>query len=574
MRKIKLLPLIPLITISCCLISNCNNTGNRITYSRKYAPLSLDDNGYGVSNNKIGEVYVSNAKLDASAFINLNDRGIIFNKTSVGKIKSFKINIADNNNCILYCGDSPLSFKHSFNLTKGNNTIDVSDKNVYYFVLQSQKDSALIKSMSFEYDSTSIPQVVDLPVININTNGVEITSKEEYVEATITSKDTGSDLDNVKAGVRLRGNSTSYYNKKPYRIKFENKQSLFGLTKAKNWVLVADYLDGSKMHNYSALKFANIVKGDTSFCPTPNHVRLILNGVDMGIYLLTEHIDEKEGRMNIAQEAIWNFTSFDQFNFMVERDNSILDDTKTVEGRDYFVIIRSAGNKEVYQLKYPTIDDFVEEVEGGEPITHETEFYTYFNWLKDYITTISDLMYSYKSDTSIYSQITDYIDTQSLALYGTIDQMFLEQDHKARSFKLYRDVSKNQLIKFGPNWDYDILVMNLPLALQDITSKPFRYYDEGIKLTGFNEQWSWYLYKDDTNGKPLFKNIWANISQSQIDNYLANLLEETNKLLPYYLIDTDKWYSNRYSCIFDNIRYNYEFIKAHITYLKNYYSVL
>ena len=49
--------------------------------------------------------------------------------------------------------------------------------------------------------------------------------------------------------IKLRGNSTLDADKKPFKIKFDSKQSLFGLEKSKDWVLLANYYDTSLLRN-------------------------------------------------------------------------------------------------------------------------------------------------------------------------------------------------------------------------------------------------------------------------------------------------------------------------------------
>ena len=94
-----------------------------------------------------------------------------------------------------------------------------------------------------------------LPVVYINTeNGVKITSKEDYVNATMTiqGNDTYSDSSILYDGeieIRGRGNSTWNMPKKPYKIKLDKKANLFNMGKHKHWVLLANYSDESLMRN-------------------------------------------------------------------------------------------------------------------------------------------------------------------------------------------------------------------------------------------------------------------------------------------------------------------------------------
>ena len=140
------------------------------------------------------------------------------------------------------------------------------------------------------------PATSELPIISINTNGVILESDEnrskEYVDMTLTLTNTADPLIDVHGSIRLRGNSTYDFVKKPYRIKFDQKYSLFGLEKAKSWVLLADYLDPSTLHNYAALTLAGTSEY-LDFVPTPHKVNLYFNGEYAGIYTLCEQVQEQ-----------------------------------------------------------------------------------------------------------------------------------------------------------------------------------------------------------------------------------------------------------------------------------------
>ena len=71
----------------------------------------------------------------------------------------------------------------------------------------------------------------DLPVIEIETEyGTLPDNKEDYVNATLNMfncENEDHNLENKEIGIRLRGNSTRKYDKKPYRIKFDKKNFCF-----------------------------------------------------------------------------------------------------------------------------------------------------------------------------------------------------------------------------------------------------------------------------------------------------------------------------------------------------------
>ena len=97
---------------------------------------------------------------------------------------------------------------------------------------------------------------IDPPVLRINTNGAKIDSKETYVAATISTDKTEDEyiLKDVQAEVRLRGNYSLKVDKKSFRLKFADKQNLFGQDSgaSRNWVLIANFCDNTLIRNYLA----------------------------------------------------------------------------------------------------------------------------------------------------------------------------------------------------------------------------------------------------------------------------------------------------------------------------------
>lgn len=133
-------------------------------------------------------------------------------------------------------------------------------------------------------------------------NGVKISSKEDYVECTVSMTHANEEwnLAEVTAGVRGRGNSTwLWYDKKPYRIKFDKKQSVLGLPKAKSWVLLAEYRDPTDLMNTFVFELGRLMG-----LPYTNHnryVELTLNGEYVGLYHLTEQIQQGDNRVEIDE---------------------------------------------------------------------------------------------------------------------------------------------------------------------------------------------------------------------------------------------------------------------------------
>ena len=166
---------------------------------------------------------------------------------------------------------------------------------------------------------------VGYPNIRIDTNGVEIVDKENYVDMTLSTDNCESKyiVNNLTGGIRFRGNGTMTYPKKAYRVKFTNKANLLGLNenlKAKSWVLLADYADQSMMRNATALYMGNsLLNYSNNYASDYKHVNVYMNNEYQGVYLLAEQQQANSKRVPV-NEAAENYTGTD-IGYLLELDN-------------------------------------------------------------------------------------------------------------------------------------------------------------------------------------------------------------------------------------------------------------
>lgn len=151
-----------------------------------------------------------------------------------------------------------------------------------------------------------------LPVLYINTdNNAPIVSKETYIGATCyltvpqdsKYKTLGTPEDPVILKIRGRGNWTwGYFDKKPYRIKFDKKQEILGMSKDRNFALLAHADDDCGMlRNAVGFKLSSLLGLD--YTPSFRPVEVVLNGDYEGLYMLTENIRVSKNRVNITEQA-------------------------------------------------------------------------------------------------------------------------------------------------------------------------------------------------------------------------------------------------------------------------------
>lgn len=151
-----------------------------------------------------------------------------------------------------------------------------------------------------------VPTIAPVARLIVNTEkGVAVDSKDpaDYRRCTVTVEGGGTEspLLDVPGQIRGRGNSTwEWYPKKPYRIKLDNSSSLLGLPANRDWVLLANYRDVTHMMNAVGFYLASELG-----LPYTNHIRFVtltLNGKDMGLYTLTEQVEEGGNRVRLDKD--------------------------------------------------------------------------------------------------------------------------------------------------------------------------------------------------------------------------------------------------------------------------------
>lgn len=139
------------------------------------------------------------------------------------------------------------------------------------------------------------------------TPNYKIPPEPYYVDCSISVTDTDDKLliDSANASVKVRGNWTTAYNKKPLRIKFETKQSMLGLNDGneyKNWLLLAEYKDFSMLRNRTAFQLAGEILGEDGYYAADSRlVEVTVNGEYWGVYLITEQQQVNSGRVEITE---------------------------------------------------------------------------------------------------------------------------------------------------------------------------------------------------------------------------------------------------------------------------------
>lgn len=209
--------------------------------------------------------------------------------------------------------------------------------------------------------------------------------------------------------IKGRGNSTWGKPKKPYTIKFDEKQSLLGMPEAKKWVLLANYLDRTLIRNSVAFEIAK--KTNLEWTPSGKFAEVFLNGKFLGNYFICEKIQINKNRLNINKDS-----------YLLEFDANYDEEFK----------FRTSINDLPVNIKNP-------DVLSEKQLTYITT----------YIDTIECILYGECKDLTI----EDYIDFQSFADFLIVFELSENSEPlHPKSVFMYKDTG---LLKAGPVWDFD-----------------------------------------------------------------------------------------------------------------------
>ncbi len=166
---------------------------------------------------------------------------------------------------------------------------------------------------------------------------------------TVYNADGSVNMATAVGGMRLRGNSTQNFPKKPFAIKFNQKQAVCGMASHKRWVLLANWLDCSMMRNNTAFAIAHaiedaaaggVIEPGLAWNPHGTSVELVIDGRHVGNYYLCEQIKIGGKRLNIndAYEDVVEDTgsaTFESCGYLIECDDNYDENCRFITARRY-----------------------------------------------------------------------------------------------------------------------------------------------------------------------------------------------------------------------------------------------
>ena len=309
-----------------------------------------------------------------------------------------------------------------------------------------------------------------------------------YEDCTVTvyGADDSVSVENAEAQVKVRGNWTTSYPKKPLRIKFAEKQPMLGLndgTEQKNWVLLAEYKDASMLRNKTALFISRGIYGDDHYAADSELVEVEINGSYRGVYLLTEQQQTGSQRVDIT-EPEKDYTGTD-IGYFMEFDGYYTEEEPLqqffVDYADNAPLVPYDGNGGSGRtIKCLSMGEMPWMTDTG--ITIKSDIYSrgQHDFIENYVNNVYRIMYSaayedkayvFDDDFSDISETTDItpeeavrnvVDVRSLADMYIISELTCDADIYFTSFFMTADFGENgnKKLTFEAPWDFDSALGN------------------------------------------------------------------------------------------------------------------
>ena len=313
---------------------------------------------------------------------------------------------------------------------------------------------------------------------------------EPYYEDCIISvrdKNGNETFSDAEGKVKVRGNWTSVYPKKPLKINFSKKQSMIGLNnnaEMKNWLLLAEYKDASMLRDKAAFSLAKgIYESEGLYAADADFAEVTVNGEYLGLYLLTEMQQINENRVNITK-APKDYTGTD-IGYLLEMDGYFTDESELqsfhVDYADNAALVPYNGkteSKRTMKCLPASENDYKKDI--GFTIVNTMNSKEQHDFIANFTNNVYKIMYeaaynnkAYRFDEN-YSSISEaddispqeavenVVNVKSLADTYILNEIVCDADIYWSSFYMDADfgTNGNKKLTFEAPWDFDSALGN------------------------------------------------------------------------------------------------------------------
>ncbi len=341
----------------------------------------------------------------------------------------------------------------------------------------------------FRYKRQFMLDSTDFPIVFINTDEYGIPYRKIRRKAFMGVIDSGpgaynlpSDSFNIYSGeisIEVRGQSSAEYPKRSYRfetiyttdaIEIDTNVTLLGMPADDDWILFGPFHDKSLFRNKMILDLGSRLG---SYQPRSQFCELIMNGEYLGLYRLSETIKRNADRVNIARLREEEITGINVTGGYIMRLDKDYSDVEVV---------------------YPKADMIQPE---------QTEY------IYSFLDTCMSVLFS-DDFMDPDAGFRKYMSDSSLVDNLVINELTKNADAYLYSTYFYKDrADRDNRIKFGPLWDYDLAFGNT-------------IFQEGGLTYGWqfdiNTRLPVTRILQDAEFVELFKDRWHELRQGMLNN--------------------------------------------------------
>ncbi|MDO4863651.1 MAG: CotH kinase family protein [Ruminococcus sp.] len=406
-----------------------------------------------------------------------------------------------------------------------------------------------------------------------------------YEECTVTVADSDGEtlLAPCDASVKVRGNWTTVYEKKPLRIKFDEKQSLLWLNdgaEQRSWLLLAEYKDASMLRNRAALSMSREILGaDGLYAADSELVQVEINGEYYGMYLLTEQQQVSSHRVDIT-EPEEGYTGTD-IGYFLEFDGYYTNEDELhgfpLDLADNAPLaVYGGGTDEVFVQALPkNSSDPV--IPVGVSIKSTINSQEQHDFIAGFVNNVYTIMYeaAYNDRAFVFNDsftdisettaitpqqaVEQVVDVQSLADMYIISELTCDADIYWSSFFMDADFGEggNRKLTFEAPWDFDSAMGNKDRCIDGkgyYASNNVPDVNGGVEGGGEYDTmnpWLVVLAHEDWY-RDIVKSTWTRAYDSGVFERTYQLIENDKTTLENdFAKNYQKW---------DNIRHNEAFV--------------
>jgi len=290
--------------------------------------------------------------------------------------------------------------------------------------------------------------------------------------------------------ITAHGNSSwNYSDKKSYNIRLSEKSDLYGMGKAKKWMLISNCLDQTLLRNSIGIEISR----NANVEPALDYIYadLYSDGEYKGTFQLTERVEIQKNRVNITD---------------LEKETEKINDK---ELKLYERKVKKAASPAEYlegSCKYYDIPNDPEDITGGYLLEFQMwNRYGYksscgfvtekgqaidvkspeciseaqMDYIQTFVQDLEDAVYSGTGYNDKGKHYSDYIDVDSLIKAYLVQEITMNIDATFANFYLWKDsdLTGDGKIHFGPSWDFDLSINNL-----------FTYYNNCEGITSYSSK--------------------------------------------------------------------------------------